>query len=252
MTFKPDPSLDCAVIAAKNFNQRVAVHTPDILLLHYTGMESGQAALDWLVCEESQVSCHYLVEEDGTIVQMVPENLRAWHAGKSCWEGTEDINSRSIGIEIVNPGHEFGYRAFSKRQIEAVIALGLDVVKRNGILPTRVLAHSDVAPGRKQDPGELFPWDVLHRYGLGHRVEPAPVQPQAEGLTEGSEGEVVKAFQTLLCDYGYGLAATGRFGADTRAVLKAFQLHFRPARVDGVADASTIDTLSRLVASAAK
>lgn len=252
MNFEPDTKLPCSVVPAVNFNERVGVSGPDILLIHYTGMESGKAALDWLVCEVSQVSCHYLVEEDGTIVQMVPEKLRAWHAGKSSWMGATDINSRSIGIEIVNPGHEFGYRAFPGVQIEAVIRLGLDICGRRKISSSRVLGHSDVAPGRKTDPGELFPWDKLAERGLGHSVMPAPIRLDEKGLQVGNVGEAVRSYQEMLINYGYGLEASGTFCEKTRQVTEAFQQHFRPRLVNGVADRSTIETVSRLLNSLKK
>ncbi|KAG1702965.1 N-acetylmuramoyl-L-alanine amidase AmiD [Nymphon striatum] len=135
-------------------------------------MESGDAALNWLCLEESGVSCHYFVHEDGRIVQLVPESKRAWHAGKSCWQDEVDTNSRSIGIEIANPGHSGEYPEFPKVQIDAVIELCSDILRRNsGIQPCNVLAHSDVAPGRKHDPGEKFPWALLHEKGIGHWAE---------------------------------------------------------------------------------
>src|SRR5262249_2793887 len=139
----------------------------DILVMHYTGMETGAAALARLVDPASRVSSHYTVDEDGMIYHHVPEDCRAWHAGKSYWAGAPDINAPSIGIEIVNPGHEFGSRSFPDAQIEAVIALSLDIFTRHAIPPERVLGHSDVAPARKQDPGELFPWKTLATAGIG-------------------------------------------------------------------------------------
>ena len=147
---------DCAgaeVRVSPNFGPRAGVSRPDMIVLHYTGMKTGAAAEAWLCTPESQVSSHYLVHEDGRVVQMVRESDRAWHAGKSSWHGVTDVNSHSIGIEIVNPGHEFGYRGFPRRQTAAVIELCTGIIVRNGILPQRILAHSDVAPGRKIDPG---------------------------------------------------------------------------------------------------
>jgi N-acetylmuramoyl-L-alanine amidase len=223
----------------------------DILLLHYTGMTSEKAALARLCDPEAKVSCHWMVAEDGRIVQLVGEHRRAWHAGVSCWAGESDVNSRSIGIEIVNPGHEFGYREFPDAQIAAVTALCREILSRHPIPPQRVLAHSDVAPARKADPGELFAWDVLAKSGIGHWVEPAPV---ADGpvLREGDVGPSVVAFQRGLGDYGYCLEAGGIFDSATVAVVTAFQRHFRPSRVDGVADPSTCATLEALRAGPAK
>ena len=150
-----------------NHDERAAGKPVDILLLHYTGMRSAEGALKWLTDPASKVSSHYFVDEDGRAVALVDEDRRAWHAGKSFWAGETDINSRSIGIEIANPGHEFGYRPFPEAQIEAVIALCRDILARHPIPPERVLAHSDVAPARKQDPGEFFPWARLA--AAGHR-----------------------------------------------------------------------------------
>ena len=144
-----------------------------MIILHYTGMATGAAAESWLCDPASEVSSHYLVHEDGSIVQMVRESDRAWHAGKGSWRGETDINSRSVGIEIVNPGHALGYTTFPKRQIAAVIELCRDITTRHAIRPQRVLAHSDVAPGRKIDPGEKFPWRKLAEAGVGHFVAPA-------------------------------------------------------------------------------
>jgi len=216
------------------------------LILHYTGMETARAALDWLCAPESEVSAHYFVDEDGTITQCVAEAARAWHAGAGSWRGETDINSHSIGIEIVNPGHAHDYRSFPDAQIGAVIRLCRDIVTRHGIEPRHVLAHSDTAPARKEDPGELFPWDRLHAAGVGHYVPPAPLG-DGRFFQEGDSGQPVEALQTMLGIYGYGLAADGHFGVETRAVVTAFQRHFRPERVDGVADSSTIQTLHQLL-----
>jgi N-acetylmuramoyl-L-alanine amidase len=246
--FAPDSALVGEIRAAACHDERRDGRAPDILLLHYTGMASADAACDRLVSADSGVSCHYVVLEDGTILQMVPEARRAWHAGVSSWEGETDVNSRSIGIEIVNPGHEFGYRDFPGLQIAAVTALGRDICARRGIQPERVLAHSDVAPQRKQDPGELFPWARLAEAGVGHWTPPAPIET-GPALAEGEEGGPVEHLQTLLGLYGYGIEIDGRFDAATAAVVRAFQRHFRPALVDGVADFSTCATLRNLLAS---
>ncbi len=230
-----------------NHGQRVGAKPVDILLLHYTGMESEEAALAWLTSRESQVSAHYLVGEDGRVVQMVDEANRAWHAGAAFWAGESDINSRSIGVEIANPGHEFGYRSFPHVQIVAVIALCRDILSRHPIPPRRVLAHSDVAPLRKEDPGELFPWGELHAAGIGHWIMPDLIV--AGPLLEfGDSGPEVASFKQRLRDYGYGLGAESDFDDETAAVVRAFQRHFRPALIDGIADASTIATLDKLSA----
>lgn len=218
-----------------------------MLLLHYTGMASAEAAWRRLCDPDSQVSCHYLVEEEGNIVQMVAEDMRAWHAGQSFWHGETDINSRSIGIEIHNGGHDFGSPDFPDRQMEAVIALARDILDRHMIPPQRVLAHSDVAPRRKQDPGEKFDWRRLHEAGIGHWVEPEPIGGD-RGFGRCDQGDAVLALQDDLAAYGYEVPQTGRFDAATEVTLTAFQRHFRQARVDGRADRSTCVTLSRLLA----
>ena len=230
-----------------NHNERDPAKPVDILLLHYTGMASGEAAVGWLCNPASKVSSHYVVFEDGRTVQLVDEARRAWHAGKSSWAGETDINTRSVGIEIVNPGHEFGYRPFPDVQIEAVIALCRGIISRHPIPPERVLAHSDVAPLRKEDPGELFPWQQLFEAGVGHWAPPAPVAP-GPFLHAGDHGLGVGALKQRFRRYGYGIGEDSQFDAGTEAVVTAFQRHFRPARVDGVADVSTVATLDRLAA----
>jgi N-acetylmuramoyl-L-alanine amidase len=209
-------------------------------------MESAEAALDWLTREESKVSAHYLVDEEGRITQMVPESERAWHAGQSVWDGETDLNSCSIGIEIHNPGHDFGYPDFPDRQMRAVEALCRDILRRHAIPPERVLAHSDIAPGRKRDPGEKFDWARLARAGIGLWVEPAPLGEDS-GLGVGDEGEGVAELQRALARFGYGVEPTGTYGRGLENVVQAFQYHFRPVRIDGRADASTRDTLDRLL-----
>jgi N-acetylmuramoyl-L-alanine amidase len=245
---------DCTVAASlspsPNHDARPDEQEIDILLLHYTGMASAEEALERLTSAESKVSCHYLVHEDGGVVQMVPEARRAWHAGLGAWAGDSDINARSIGIEIVNPGHEFGYRPFPDVQIQSVIMLAKDIFARYGIPAERVLAHSDIAPRRKTDPGELFPWGTLAAAGVGHWTEPASISG-GRFLSEGDRGEPVEALQAMLALYGYGMDINGHFDAATKSVVEAFQRHFRPARVDGIADASTVTTLRNLLASMA-
>jgi len=217
----------------------------DILLLHYTGMTSTAEAIQRLCDPASKLSSHYVVEEHGRIVQLVPETRRAWHAGQSSWEGVGDINSRSIGIEIGNPGHSFDYPDFPEAQVAAVIALCRDIVARHRLRADRVLAHSDVAPQRKVDPGEKFPWARLHHAGVGAWVTPSSIGPDA-GLGPGDCGPEIADLQAALCGYGYGIEATGAYDARTEAVVTAFQRHFRTARIDGRADQSTIETLRAL------
>lgn len=234
------------VIPSPNFGPRQDGKTVRILLLHYTGMENAERACAWLCNPASNVSCHYLVDRAGLITQMVDEDLRAWHAGQSMWKGEHDINSCSIGIEIENPGHDNGYLDFPPEQMAAVTALGLDIVARHKIAPEHVLGHSDVAPKRKIDPGEKFDWKSLHEQGLGHWVPPFP-SGGGQFFQLGDSGDAVEALQAMLALYGYGIDITGQYDADTQIVVSAFQRHFRPARIDGIADRSTIETLRRLI-----
>ena len=243
MTFIPDFEL---AHAKPSPNHDARTTQVDILLLHYTGMQSGEAACERLCDADSKVSSHYLVYEDGRIDQLVPEARRAWHAGVSAWKGETDINACSIGIEIVNPGHEYGYRDFPRSQIEAVIALCRDILKRHAIPAARVLAHSDVAPGRKQDPGERFPWGRLAASGIGLWVEPSPIA-EGDALVSMQRGEDIAMLQTMLAKVGYAAELTGIYDDKTRDIVMALQRHFRPARVDGVADHSTIETLRGLL-----
>lgn len=246
MTFPADTALDCAVHPAANHEARAPGEVIDMLIVHYTGMPDAQVALDWLCAAESRVSCHYMVFEDGRIVQMVPEDRRAWHAGKAFWRGHRDINSRSIGIEVANPGHEHGYVPFTAAQMQAVTGLARDIVGRHAIAARNVLAHSDVAPTRKCDPGELFDWAGLYKNGVGHWVKPEPLGA-GRFFQPGDGGAPVAALQAMLALYGYDIAENGRFDEAMQAVVGAFQRHFRPERVDGIADQSTITTLHRLL-----
>lgn len=194
-----------------NYNDRNGVK-PSILLMHYTGMKTAQEALDRLTDEVSEVSAHYTVDVDGTVYKHVDEDKRAWHAGAGTWRNLANINSHSIGVEIVNKGHEFGYEPFPEKQVEAVKDLALEIMQRHDILFENVLAHSDVAPDRKQDPGELFPWKELAAHGVG-------VWPDV------SVEDMVKAvgidiFQALK-DFGYQ-------AKDPQKALFAFQQHYEP------------------------
>ncbi len=229
-----------------NFGERAAGSEVKIILLHYTGMSEAQKACDWLCNEESEVSSHYLIDDSGSIVQMVDEAARAWHAGVSSWHDDEDINSSSIGIEIQNVGHSMGYPDFPKVQMLAVAALCKDLAKRYEIVGRNFLAHSDVAPGRKVDPGEKFDWAFLHGFGVGHWIEPEPIKG-GTFLQVGDVGDAVMALQAMLKLYGYGIEVNGSFDARTKIVVEAFQRHFRTALVDGVADQSTVATLHKLL-----
>jgi len=213
-----------------NHDARPAGEPVDMLVLHYTGMQSGRAALERLRDPEARVSSHYLVEEDGTVFALVPEGRRAWHAGVSFWRGHEGLNGRSIGIEIVNPGHEWGYRPFPVLQMAAVADLCLEILGRHPIPARNVVAHSDIAPDRKQDPGEMFEWQALAEQGVG--LWPAHIPPVSPGADAAA----------LLARIGY------RADLPLPMLLRAFQRHWRPMLVDGLADAETLARLSAVAA----
>ncbi|MFP3921377.1 MAG: N-acetylmuramoyl-L-alanine amidase [Dichotomicrobium sp.] len=244
----PETSLAHRVIASPNYGARRGCRRPDMILLHYTGMGDARAAARWLADPAAKVSAHYLIEEDGTIIQMVSEAARAWHAGASFWAGEHDINSVSIGIEIHNAGHEAAgvLPPYPEAQMAAVAALCRDIAARRSIPPERVLGHSDVAPGRKRDPGEHFDWSWLAERGVGVWVPSAP--PDGDAIEPGAQGEAVAALKAKLRRVGYGLDADAAYDSRTEAVVAAFQRHFRPERVDGRADAGTRATLDRLLA----
>jgi N-acetylmuramoyl-L-alanine amidase len=250
--FPADSCVVADVMPSPNQGERRAGATVDMIVLHYTGMPDANAALQRLCSPQSEVSAHYFVFEDGRIVQCVPESRRAWHAGESSWAGETDINSISIGIEIANAGHDYGYPEFPKRQIAAVTTLCRSIQKRFAVRPERVLAHSDVAPKRKQDPGEKFPWQTLHDSGIGQWVRPTPILDGGRLLTLTDSGEEVTEIQRFLAEYGYGIQVTGQYDGLTHDVVAAFQRHFRPARVDGILDQSTRKTLQDLLANRGK
>ena len=229
--------MECVSCPSPNFNERPKDTPIDILVLHYTGMETGAAAVKRLCDPEAKVSAHYTVDEDGTIFGHVPEAARAFHAGVSYWAGATDINGRSIGIEIVNPGHEFGYRSFPDAQIAAVIELAEDIFTRHRIPAERVIGHSDVAPARKMDPGELFPWAVLAEAGIG--LWPGVGRTPRPRALKGR-------FEDGLRRFGYGVRP--ELDIAPEVVITAFQRHFRPDRIDGVADAECAGILAALLA----
>jgi len=241
----PETPLATRVVPSPNHGPRRGWTRPDTILLHYTGMGSADAAARWLANPQSRVSAHYLIEDDGTIIQMVSEWRRAWHAGASFWAGERDINSVSIGIEIHNHGHDApdGLPPYPRAQMEAVAALCRDIAVRWSVPPNRVLAHSDVAPGRKRDPGEHFDWQWLAGQGVGVWVPPAPI-----GDEHDAPPPDITALKAKLARFGYGVSAGSQFDEQMQAVVAAFQRRFRPARVDGRADASTVATLDRLLA----
>lgn len=205
----------------------------DMLVLHYTGMPTAAAALDRLCDGASEVSAHYLIAEDGAVWRLVDEARRAWHAGRSCWAGETDINSRSIGIELANPGHGPHYRPFPDAQMAALEALASGIIARHPIPHHRVLAHSDIAPARKRDPGELFDWRRLSRAGIGLWSEAEP------GAIPGKSGQDEPGAALLMRQFGYSDSSS--------AAIAAFQIHFRPSSVTGIADAETVARLADLV-----
>lgn len=214
----------------------------DMLILHYTGMQSASAALERLCDPQARVSAHYMIGEDGAIWQLVSEERRAWHAGLAYWAGETDVNGRSIGIELVNPGHEFGYRSFPDAQMAALEALAKGILDRHPIPMHRVLGHSDVAPDRKRDPGELFDWSRLAGAGIG-------LWPGVEDVAAGTQGQPNPArIRTLLAKFGYRTGEPGEPDDVTRLAIEAFQRHFRPGRIDGRADAECIALLTSLCA----
>ena len=227
-----------------NHDARPKGHAIDILLLHYTDMATARAALTRLTDRSARVSAHYCVDEDGTVYRLVPEKGRAWHAGVSYWAGATDINARSIGVELVNPGHTCGYRHFPEAQMQALEGLAKGILARHPIPAHRVLGHSDVAPARKVDPGELFDWQRLARAGIG-------VWPQPLGFPDPGPAVVPRAIadvQSKLGRFGYDVVVTGIIDRATRQALSAFQRHFRPARFDGAPDGETRRLLTALVA----
>lgn len=241
----PDTPLVDEVFPSPNHGDRKGVR-PDMLLLHYTGMAGYGAALARLRDPGPELSAHYLVREDGHITQLVPEYRRAHHAGAGSWAGANDVNSCSIGIEIANAGHDGGLPPYPEAQIGRVVALCRDILARHPIPPERILAHSDIAPDRKEDPGERFPWGTLHAAGIGLWVTPADIDAGAS-LGPGDADREVVDLQRAFAAYGYGLAASGLYDTRTGQVVTAFQRHFRPAKVDGIADSSTRETLRRLL-----
>ncbi|MCI0468361.1 MAG: N-acetylmuramoyl-L-alanine amidase [Beijerinckiaceae bacterium] len=247
---KSDCSLPAELIPSPNHGVRKGGRIPDSILLHYTGLPNGEAALRQLCDPAAEVSSHYLIWEDGRLSQLVPEARRAWHAGRGSWAGESDMNDVSIGIEIDNAGHRGGLPDYTPDQIETVIALCHDIIARWQIRPERVLAHSDVSHGRKIDPGENFPWAQLAKAGIGHFVAPEAIA-SGPRLEPGSQGQGVLELQAMLAGYGYGVAMTGIYDDKTESAITAFQRHHRQSLVDGIADHSTIATLRRLIDSLA-
>ncbi len=229
-----------------NHDARPAGQAVDILVIHYTAMPDAAGALARLCDPEAKVSAHYLIAADGTIYQMVSEGRRAWHAGVSHWAGATDINARSIGIELDNPGPGPAARPFAEPLMRALEGLAQGILARHPIPPARVLGHSDVAPARKQDPGETFDWRRLALVGIG--LWPAQVPALGHrSLAPGDTGAEVAALQADLARFGYGAIASGIYDTATAEIITAFQRHWRPAHVSGIADPGTRDMLAALL-----
>ena len=232
-------------LPSPNHDERPANTPVDILILHYTGMRTAQAAIDVLRDPAREVSSHYVVDEDGAILRLVPEDRRAWHAGLSFWRGHTALNGRSIGIEIVNPGHEWGYRDFPALQMAAVCELCLGIAARHPIPPRNVIAHSDVAPDRKEDPGEKFDWEGLARNGIGVWPHGTPDLGTGGAVRDAASLRDVRA---ALASIGYRVMPEGALDPALSTVLRAFQRHWRPEAVNGQADAGTLARLLGVVA----
>ena len=233
------------IIKAPSPNHDERTLPVSLLVLHYTGMETGARALAHMCSEAAKVSAHYMVEEDGRIFGLVDEDRRAWHAGVSSWDGEANINSASVGIEIVNGGHDFGLPEFSKAQIDAVIELSKAVIERHDISPFGIVAHSDIAPARKQDPGEKFPWALLAQQGVG--FWPDVKSDDRRVLCKiGAQGRDVTILQKGLAYLGYGIGITGIWDEDTNLVIAALQRRYRPEKVDGQVDVQTMEVLTLL------
>lgn len=223
-----------------NFDERTLPIS--LLILHYTGMETGAAALERMCDPNVKVSAHYMVEEDGQIFNLVREEKRAWHAGVSAWAGETNINSASIGIEIVNGGHDYGLPEFPDVQVNAVIALSKDLMARHQIAPEAVLGHSDIAPARKQDPGEMFPWKGLAAAGVG--LWPNNISDDRRILFEsGQRDRGIAIAQRGLAQIGYDAKVSGILDEETSLIIGALQRRYRPSQIDGVIDIQTMDII---------
>jgi N-acetylmuramoyl-L-alanine amidase len=216
------------MISSLNFDDRLSSTPIDMLVIHYTGMKSAKAALDRLCDPQAKVSAHYFIDEDGDIISLVDESKRAWHAGIASWRGESDINARSIGVELVNPGHDFGYRNFPESQMTALIDLLLEILSRHSIPARNVVGHSDIAPSRKTDPGERFDWAWLAAEGIGLWPHDADIGNDTSDIT------------SMLSEYGYDITIPA-------SAITAFQRHFYPETLNKIIDSKTIGRLMRLI-----
>lgn len=216
-------------LPSPNWDERALPVT--MVVLHYTEMER-EAALKRLTDPEAKVSAHYFIGEDGEVIRLVPEEKRAWHAGASYWRGHRDVNSASIGIELDNPGHALGYREFTEAQIDALLPLLHSIVRRHDIPRANVVGHSDVAPARKIDPGELFPWERLAECRL--------CLPRPKKLELGDPFDNDGTFYLALERFGYDIT-------EGRKAVEAFQRRWRPERIDGIIDGEVRAILFQLL-----
>jgi N-acetylmuramoyl-L-alanine amidase len=217
----------------------------DMLVLHYTDMRSTDEAVARLCDAEAKVSAHYVVSEKGDVIALVDEKERAWHAGEAFWRGMSNINARSIGIEMANPGHTNGYVHFPEAQMQSVIALCKEIMVRHEIPARNIVGHSDVAFLRKMDPGELFNWSRLARAGVG--LFPFHAKPMVGSeQVRGDNGKKVIRLQTALSNWGYGLKLDGDYGVKTEQCVIAFQRHYRPDNIDGAWDDECAGLLAAL------
>lgn len=223
-----------------NFGKRERGAKPSLLILHYTGMQTAREAIARLCDPAAEVSAHYVIDEDGSVIHLVADKHRAWHAGKSCWRGEADINSHSIGIELVNPGHEFGYREFPATQITALDELSQKLMRKHGIVPANVLGHSDVAPARKTDPGELFPWEALAAEGIGIWPHPSDENRKVAPALAADRPGLHQKF----IEFGYDAEAS------FEDVVTAFHRHFYPEKFAKGQNPSMpdLETAARLLA----
>lgn len=237
------------IIKSPNFNDRPnGAESIDSIVMHYTGMKTANDALKKLCDPAFEVSAHYMIYENGEVVNLVPDEKRAWHAGISCWRGKAGINDGSIGIEIVNKGHEFGYEPFPKVQINSVISLTKDLLSKYNIQPRNIIGHSDISPSRKEDPGELFPWEELSLNNIGLWPKVKVLWKKNKILVNaGSEGVSVADVQSRLQKFGYHIRVDGNYGSKMEDVVIAFKRHFVPENLTPDWDKLSDARLNRLL-----
>jgi N-acetylmuramoyl-L-alanine amidase len=239
--------MDILPFPSPNYDGRPEGAAIDTIVIHYTDMETPEAALHRMCDPEVGVSAHYLIDEAGIVYQLVPEEKRAWHAGESHWRGVSGVNAVSVGIELANPGHEHGYPDFPAAQMDAVLKLCRGIKERHGVADRNVVAHSDIAFLRKCDPGEKFDWAWMAREGVG--IYPFGAKPvTGTALKKGDTGQKVMRLQQALCNWGYGLKTDGKFAEKTEACVIAFQRHYRPEGVTGAWDEECAGRLALLLA----